>query len=239
LPDIIKNGFVVKLDHAVMIPGRLPVDEDIPEEPTPEEQEEAAAAIEAEVEEKRQAGDEYLKAAREKADAVLQDARMEASRVLEQAREEGFAAALSERREAIDDCIRQVSSLLAGLQQRTEDFLSHYQECFSDMVIEVTAKLIDRRLSQSDEDLRELCRKAVASVKKADWIKVEVSDKLPLLAGKLREELAAADGVEIEAGDLPAGTCLVQTPEGVIDASIETQLANLKKCFSEVEAPEN
>ncbi len=76
-----------------------------------------------------------------------------------------------------------------------------------------------------------LVREAVSTVKNADWISVEVSDQLPGLVEKLKQEFAAWKSIQVSGIGLPVDGCFVNTPDGVVEASASVQLENLKILF--------
>ena len=72
----------------------------------------------------------------------------------------------------------------------------------------------------------------MAQVKNAEWLEVQISQQLPELAQELRKELQEwtdARHVEVTTDQNELGACVVHTPQGIIDASVSTQLDNLNK----------
>lgn len=80
-----------------------------------------------------------------------------------------------------------------------------------------------------------LVKAAISTVKKSKWITVEISEQMAGLIQKLEQELRSVgdDKVDVRPIDAPVGVCHVDTPDGVIDASLETQLENLRLYFEQ------
>ena len=69
-------------------------------------------------------------------------------------------------------------------------------------------------------------------IQKANDIKKLAPEELPELAQELRKELQEwtdARHVEVTTDQNELGACVVHTPQGIIDASVSTQLDNLNK----------
>lgn len=221
-------------------------EEELETEPDPEQ-------FQRELEEKEEAArkriERLTQEAKEQAEAmsqkILQSAKSERARMMEQAqadvgriREEAYRKgreeALSEKRVELEGKLRELDRLMERLSQDQESFLRQYQEGLSALSLEIAQKVLDEAVMADDTLMRPLVRKAVASVKNAEWISVEVSSSLPGLVEGLRKELAGRPDLprlDVQGSDLPPGGCRVHTPEGMVDASVSTQLGNLKSLF--------
>ena len=243
LPNIFKPGSLVHTEHTVLIP-------DIPEPPAPEIEEGGPAEETADfvefrppviTESDRLAGEEFIRHAQQEGMDIVEAAQREAeqirTRAYQEAYEKGLSDGLEEKRQDISGCIHSVEVLMDELQASLDEFIGQYEREVRDLVIEITDKIITKRLLQDDMELAGLVKQAVSSVKKADWIKVEISDQLPELLEYLQGELSLnsyGSTVEVQAKNVPAGTCVVQTPEGLIDASVPVQLDQLRERFEEI-----
>lgn len=209
--------------------------------------------LEREIEEKENAARKRLerltREAKEQAEAmsqkILQSAKSESNRIMEQAQADvgriredayrkGREEGLTEKRVEIEGKLRELDQLMELLSQEQEAFLRQYQEGLTALSLEIAQKVLDDAVMADDTLMRPLVKKAVASVKNAEWISVEVSSKLPGLVEGLKKELAGRSDlirVDVQGSDLPPGGCRVHTPEGMVDASVSTQLGNLKSLF--------
>lgn len=240
LPNIFKPGSLVHTENTVLIP-------DIPEPPPPEteEEEETADFVEFRppviTEADRLAGEEFIRRSQQKAAEMLEQAKRDAEQLrtsaYQEAYQKGLSDGLEDKRQDISDCIHSVEELMDALQVSLDEFIERYEREVRDLVIEITEKIITKRLLKDDMELAGLVKQAVSSVKKADWIKVEISDQLPKLLEYLQGELSLnsyGSTVEVQAKNVPAGTCVIQTPEGLIDASVPVQLDHLRERFEEI-----
>ena len=82
--------------------------------------------------------------------------------------------------------------------------------------------------------LSSLVMKAVISAKKEGKLSVEISDKMLDLLSVLQQKLKEAgleDSVSVKLSSIPEDSCIVETPDRFIDASIPRQIENLKQYF--------
>lgn len=261
LLKVIKPGNAVCSDDVVLIadmpapPKPKPVDspdQDNPEALAPELAQETieketvhTAEHEAELlsirrarENAEEISQKILRRARQERDEMLEKARADAAFLKEQAAKEGRETAYEQMKASIDDCLQQVSSLLDDLQLRQRQFIQKYSDGLSMLAVDIAEKVLNMRIVRDDSEMIELVHQAVSSVKNADWISVEVSDKMQGLIERLETEFAqqAAGGprVDVMAVDAPVGTCVLHTPEEVIDASVPVQIENVRELFGQI-----
>lgn len=175
-----------------------------------------------------------LQSAKNERARIMDQAQADAGRVREEARRTGYDDALAQKRGEIDKKLKELDQLMARLQQDQEKFLRQYEEGLAGLSLEIAQKVLDEAVMADGSLMRPLVQKAVSSVKNAEWISVEVSSRLPGLVEELKKELAKRPDLprlDVSAADLPPGGCRVETPQGVVDASVSTQLGNLKGLF--------
>ena len=122
------------------------------------------------------------------------------------------------------------------LLQEQADYFKQYADALTSFSLEIAEKVLNTAIQADPQVLGPLVQKAVSTVKNADWLSVQVSSDAPALVARLKEDLsswAVANRVELLPGLLPLGSCVVQTPEGTVDASVSTQLANLKNLLQQ------
>ena len=250
LLKVIKPGNAVCSDDVVLIadmpapPKPKPVDppdQDNPEALAPEaieketvhtaEQEAELLSIRRARENAEEISQKILRRARQERDEMLEKARADAAFLKEQAAKEGWETAYEQMKASIDDCLQQVSSLLDDLQLRQRQFIQKYSDGLSMLAVDIAEKVLNMRIVRDDSEMIELVHQAVSSVKNADWISVEVSDKMQGLIERLETEFAQQD---VMAVDAPVGTCVLHTPEEVIDASVPVQIENVRELFGQI-----
>ncbi len=170
---------------------------------------------------------------------MLKQVFIDAEEIRQQARQEGYQSGQQEKAEQIEDCIRQVRDALEELKTAQLAFMESYNRELKNFALEIAAQILCKKISEDELELAELVNQAVHSVRDANWISLELSEKLPRLAAFLEEELSKkndqAGHIDITLKDLPSDSCILETPDGLVDASVSTQLSNLKEYFNQIE----
>ena len=224
---------------------------DIPEEPAPEptpaEQELQYAQVQAAA---------ILADARKEAEAYRENARNECEAELdvlrEEARKAGFLAgyddgmnqAMEEGRQQIEklaaEQITEVAGFLEQAAKERDQLLDDTREEMKDLAVAIAEKVIRVSLKNSSDILLRMVDAATDTHKRCEWAHIYVADCD--LNGKAytAPELAAALGHissrirVIPMADDESGTCIVELPDVILDASVSTQLDNIKEVLDGV-----
>lgn len=234
MPDVIKNKYLVESESSVFIgePSEavLMLGED---SFASDEQSEGGAFDIAAIQER------VLSQVKEEASHLLDEAVEEAKRLQSLAVEQGYSDGRQAKESEISQCIEKVHKLMDQLEDSFEEFLHKYESQLSELSLAIAQKLIAKRLERNDLELSELVKQAMSTVKKAEWIRVEISSQMPELIEYLEEEikrLGQENRAEVVSANLSSTSCRIQTPDGVVDASLDIQIENLRQRFSEANA---
>jgi type III secretion protein L len=167
---------------------------------------------------------QILEQARARAERIVREAEENAGRIREQARQEGW----TEGRNAA--AARHIETVTGALR-----YFDSIESSFADLVAEsVRAILAD---IPPAERIRQLARKAVETLRQQTKITFRVNPQdletaAPALADLKSLLPAGAEIIVTSSEEVPLGGVYVESALGIIDASLETQLANLKGCLS-------
>lgn len=93
--------------------------------------------------------------------------------------------------------------------------------------MERLSKILNTAIPEHEELMIPLVKEAVSSVKNAEWIDVQISERLPHLVELLKTEFAQCKNpghIEITAINAPQDTCIINTSDGAIDATASVQI---------------
>lgn len=204
------------------------------------------------------AGDELvqmLRKAEERAEELLQHARdqaaMEAEEILQSARRQaaqeaellraktyeeayhnGITDGIKAKTQQVEAIIAQLEAVVVQIEGEMSGFIAQYEADMKWAVLEVAGKVLDRVIERDDLELLEMVKAAVDTVKNSEWIDLHLSDQAVYLIDRLEREMAPLKYLTIIPEDLPPGSCILDIPSGRVDASIHTQLENLKEYFN-------
>lgn len=241
---------VVEKDR-LMQASELFSDFTIPEE---EEKEDKAAEEEEEkkIEETQEAilseqiTEEIVKKAEQTAKEILQEAKEQAEFLREQAYEEGrqqgendgFKKAYDEQRKLLDAELRKlqknVADVVQSVTREKEYIMEKYMDDLKNLVLVIAEKIIQTSIHSSGEIIKRMILSATDKMKKRQWAKIYITKCNTGVSIEGDEEFLKAlsrlsDNVKINMmNNSEEGACIIELPDEIIDASVSTQLENIK-----------
>ena len=191
-----------------------------------------------------------LKQAREEAEKIVTEARAAAKAEQEEIRmgardegyREGFAQGTAQAmevaqqdREAMAERMeKEVQAFLEKANIAREEVLHQSQDELLDLCIAVAEKVVRVSLKSSSEVIVRMIQTATERLKRQEWVHIYISGCDTKGAAQISPALTTALGALsqhvkiIPMGDEEDGTCIVETPEEIIDASVSTQMTNIR-----------
>lgn len=212
---------------------------------------EAAATVEEEEEEvepvQEETYEEIIERAKEKAEAILSDAREQAeilrAEAFEQGKQEGtkqgYQAAYEEHQQLLEQQTRifqrNFAEALQSVSVEKDKILETYIDDLKRVTLAVAEKVIQTSLHSSGDIIKRMILAATDKMKKRQWAKIYItkcnnaSVSMEVDAEFLESLAALSDNIKIVTMDNgEEGTCIIELPDEIVDASVGTQLENIK-----------
>ncbi|MDA8335222.1 MAG: FliH/SctL family protein [Peptococcaceae bacterium] len=201
------------------------------------------------------AAEEILAAAGSQASQMIENARSEAARLLdeaaaqaretvensqgeaaavrEKAREEGRAAGRAEAAAESAAVLARAGQVLAQAEGERRTLLAGLPEELAELALAIARQVVARELAQAPAAVTAIAREALELVKNRERVTVYVNpaeaDLFRARRGDLEGSLSdRAVLVIIADQDVPAGGLLVETEQGLVDATLEARFAALR-----------
>lgn len=199
----------------------------------------------------RDQANELLRNAQEQAERIVEQAKMAAEaevvRIHQQAAEEGYAKGYADgqergRKEAAESInavaqqtIGETQDFLERAAQKRDAAIDSLRDELLDVAVAVAEKVIHVSLKSSEEIIKRMISSATEKLKRREWVQIYVADADikgrsladPALAATLS---SLSNHVKIvPMRDAETGTCIVEMPDEIIDASASTQLENIRQ----------
>jgi flagellar biosynthesis/type III secretory pathway protein FliH len=163
---------------------------------------------------------------------LISKAHEEATAIREQAHEQGFQEGLQQAKAVIEELRETITRLL---NVREEALLSITGDIAA-LAVEVAARIIKTEVSCDETLVMGLVRDTIQKAgRQSKTILIKVNpDETAVVKRMLKEEPIPNLDAELIVMDEPtvdAGSCIVETNSGLIDASFSTQLGILKQLF--------
>ena len=241
LPDVEEPASEAGID--ITIGGGEPEEQPEPE-PPPEPQRETPvhyAQLQAEL---------ILNQAREEAQQILEQAREQALQEQDEiragARDEGYRDGYAQGiAKAMDDSVRDREATAARLEKEVQAFLEKASLAREEMLLQsrdellelclsIAEKVVRVSLKSSSEVIVRMIQTATERMKRQEWVHIYISGcdarQLAQISPALTSTLGALSQhiKVVPMGDDEGGTCIVETPDGIVDASVSTQMSNIR-----------
>lgn len=194
--------------------------------------------------------DEIVAQARKEGEALLEQYRQQAAQELEEAREaarqegfqegyaQGMAQAQEEGKAAAQETLRrqgeQVKEFLEQATRAREDLMEQTKSELCDLSMAVAEKIIHISLKSSQDVILRMIQMATQRLRRREWVHIYVGGcdarQLAQITPELTTSLASlSDHIKvIPMANDESGTCIIEMPDEIIDASASTQLNNLR-----------
>ena len=196
-------------------------------------------------------GDEIIRQAREEAERILAQAREEAVARKEKAAEEGYqegfdkgynegyAKSAADVKETLQtECrafLEEMREIVTEVSCRKEEILEKYKQDLKNIAIAIGEKVIQVSLKSSGSVIEKMILSATEKLRTREWAKIYISKAdadllvrgdhdILRVVGRLSENLK----VVVMENEKP-GTCIIELPDEIIDASASTQVENIKE----------
>jgi flagellar biosynthesis/type III secretory pathway protein FliH len=164
---------------------------------------------------------------------LISKAHEEANAIRENAQNQGFQEGLDQARDVVEELRNAITNLV---QVREESLLSVTNEIAA-LSVEVAARIIKTEVSCDDTLVMSLVRDTIQKAgrnTKTILIKVNPDDSA-IVKKMLKDEPIPnlhAELIVMDETTVDAGSCIIETNSGLIDASFSTQMGILRQLFS-------
>lgn len=183
---------------------------------------------------------EILQKAREEAKKIIDEAKVfieeEREIVLEQAKKNGFEEGYNQAMRHCEDILQEVGMMKQRALEDYKIFLQNVENELVSIIIDVTKKVIASELDLNKEKILHMIKSAFDTCLQKDHVILKVSkNDYEYIVDSKNKLLAMVRGIgEIEIKvdhSLEQGGCILETPYGSVDASINTKLKEIEKVF--------
>ena len=179
--------------------------------------------------------------AREQADILRQKAFAEGH---EEGVEAGYKEAYEEQRRVLDQEIQKLQTDAADVMRSVSiektKLLEQYVDDLKKISLAIAEKIIQTSLQSSGDIVKRMILAATDKITKKQWAKIYITKCETGISMEVDAEFLDAlsklsDNIKIITMDNgEEGTCIIELPDEIIDASVSTQLENIKDILNNV-----
>lgn len=137
-----------------------------------------------------------------------------------------------------EELLQDLKELIASTEQNKRDILEEFKEDLKDIAVAIAEKVIHVSLKSSGDIIKRMIVSATEGILSKEWVKIYIAkcDAELIVDGdaSLISSLSyVSDRIKIILmEDEVPGTCIIELPDKVIDASANTQIENIKDIIS-------
>lgn len=191
--------------------------------------------------------------AKMQADEILKNAESEAVEIRQQAHSEGmdegykdgFNEAFEKNKAELEaqtvNYMLELRDLINEFKQIKDKLISQNIDELKDVTVSIAEKVIHVSLKTSGEIIKKMIISATEKIRYKEWARIYISksDSSLLIEGNtdlLKAISSLSENIKITAMDDAApGTCIIELPDQVIDASASTQIENIRSVLKGVD----
>ncbi len=152
--------------------------------------------------------------------------------------QEGLTEGKRESEEISRKTIEFMHGVIEGIDDGRHDLLKKYQDDLKDLAFIIAQKIVRKEMEEHTENIKNIIENAAQMCKNQDYLRVVVSpESYKLLLGDedLAEKLNAYsnDVKFVPDATMKNTDCIIETPLGMIDAGVDTQLENVKAMIND------
>ena len=188
-----------------------------------------------------------LASAMDERDTILSEAQAQAVMITDQAKNEGYLEGFSKGFEEATQEFKDentpkavmIADLLESLSDYQEELVRKSEEDMVNLAMAVASKILGKAVESDPTAIVDMLHGVLEENKREEYIKITLSPELTAIkakAGKDVRTLLEKHGANVSVVSDPAagvGSMIVETPKGVVDVSIQTQLDNLGAAIRE------
>jgi len=191
-----------------------------------------------------------LASARADAIEIREGAKMDglkdAQKIIDKAREDGYRDGFAEgmagasaetqvmRQQMAEQMSQDIKQFLESAARERDIMLTETKNDLKNLALSIAEKVISVSLASSGEIILKMIESATEKKRRCEWVKVYVAECDTRTSAFTSSQLSAAlnqisDRVRLV--PMPgeeSGTCIIEMPDEIIDASVSTQLDNIK-----------
>ncbi len=191
----------------------------------------------------RQEAEKIISNANEKADMTVKEGKLRLKQIEDEAfqkgLQEGFTKGSEEAQKSHSDLLAEADQTLVEARQEREKIIRQAEDEIAQLAVAVARKIIFREMFADPSIVGDIVQEAIRKVTDREEITVKVhSADLDFVLSRQEDLTKTIKGIRklkiLADNSISPGGCVIETPNGTVDARIESQLAEIEQSILEV-----
>ena len=182
--------------------------------------------------------DVIIENAKKEAEALITDAENKKASIYAAAEKQGykngFEKAYADVTKENKAAIGEIKEIIGKFDAYKEKYIADNKKDIIELSFKIAEKVVNEKLTSDKKIFLKMYEKAVQDLMAQKWLRITVSkddeDIVTANSDLLLTMVSGAERLDIKVlDDVPKGTCIVETAEKIVDASVCTQLKALRE----------
>jgi flagellar assembly protein FliH len=163
---------------------------------------------------------------------------------LESGMQEGFSQGVKKAEEENQKYLDELAEMIQSVEQAKTEILQKFESDLKNLAVTIARTVIKKELETNPKTLQNIIQNAVDSYRNQAWVRIHVSrntaDLLTKSDAAIAQELkSVSDHVKVVVTEgMSDESCVIEMPDQVIDAGIDTQLNRIQSALNEADHKE-
>lgn len=148
-------------------------------------------------------------------------------------RDEGLKKSSAENRKSLEE----LSTMIESVEKAKTRVLQEFESDLEELALTIARAILKKELEIDDKSMRTIIQNATDSYRNQSWLRIYVSDNTANVLLKADNNIveilkSVSENVKvISAPGMNDGGCVLEMPDQVIDAGVDTQLKKMKSAI--------
>lgn len=152
---------------------------------------------------------------------------------------QGKTKAAEEIKEIKSDAVQKAQTVVKNAQQTAQEMILNAERQIIEIALSISRKVLAREMEENPMTILPIVSEALGKVKNQDKVTIRVNAEdypIVLQAQKEFQMLLGREGVLNITADqtIDAGSCMIDTPYGTVDATLDSKFEMLEKALREI-----
>lgn len=182
---------------------------------------------------------EIIEEAKVQSEEYIEDAYSKSTKIIKEARQNGYQEGYNEGKKISDELIKEANQYKNQYYIQREEILKETEGDVVTLVLDICDKVFNDFVENNKESVLSIISKGINSLNGREKLVIRVSiedyDFVEMYKDRILVMANLVEEIEIKADNsLNSGGCVIETSKGNVDASMETQLNEIRKLLKDL-----
>ena len=191
------------------------------------------------IEDAEQKAQNIIAKARDEERSIIKNAKNQSHKIIEDFKQQGYDKGYQEGRNKSEELIIEANEIKRQYLNQRDNLIEDLEEQIITLVMNIVKKIIGQIIEEDEEAMISIISKGLSSLNARANIIVRVSkddyDVVDLAKERILSMSSLVDDIDIKVdNNLDTGDCVIDTPKGSVDVSVQSQINEMKNLLTDL-----